>query len=133
MQKRIQPPQAETLEGKEVAYYIGEAADVPAREEIFKLIESAGGKVVRFQRETKRSGASLYGANNTVAYKKAATTLLDALDSGADILVCADEKALGFFQEHFGMLQKEIGREILLSLVSVSQLKALSTQKEAVA
>jgi hypothetical protein len=133
MQKRIQPPQAESLEGKAVAYYIGEAVDTHASEEIFAQIQSADARAVRFDREMKRSGASLLGANNRVAYKKAATTLLDALDSGADTLICADEKALGFFREHLGMMQKEIGREIQLSLVSLPEFKALLTDKEAVA
>jgi len=132
MQKRIQPEKATTLEGRQAAYYLGGAQEAPSKQEVFAQMEAAGAKVIRFARESKRSGASLLDINNTLAYRKAATTLLDALDSGADTLICADKTALTLFTEHFGMLQKEIGREIPLALMDMETFQSLS-KKEAVA
>ena len=131
MQKRVQPLEATEVEGHQVAYYLGEAKEAPSRQEVFAHIEALGGKVVRFARETKRSGASLLDVNNKLAYKKAATTLLDALDSGADTLICADTKAMAFFQTHLGMLQKEIGREIPLALLSLTAFQNMTKEESA--
>jgi len=128
MQKRIQPPLAETVENAHIAYYPGETENAPDKSDIFAQIKAAGGRVVRFQSEKKRAGTSLLETNPTLAYTKAATLLLDALDSGAEILVCADENALSLFKTHFGMLQKSIGREIPLALLSLSAFRSLQTQ-----
>ena len=133
MQKRNKPQEVDSLEGANVAYFLGDAKDAPSKQELFAQIEAAGGKVVRFDRESKRAGATLLDANNTIAYKKAATTLLDALDSGADVLVCADEAALALFTEHKGMLQKEIGREIPLAVISLERFNTLAQTKAEVA
>jgi len=131
MQKKIQPKTVETVENLQVSYYTAEAADAPAKEEIFSQIEAAGGTVVRFERENRRSGLSLLGTHSALAYKKAATTLLDALDSGAEALVCADSNTLSFFESRLGMLQKEIGREIPLALLSVDKLSEMAKRTEA--
>ena len=132
MQKRVQPSNVENLEGAQLAYYRGENGDAPAADDIFVQAVKAGASVIRFEREEKCAGVSLLETNTSLSYKKAATTLLSALDNGATVLVCADDKALQLFTEHFGMLQKEIGREIPLALLDLDTFNTL-TEKEAVA
>ncbi len=121
----------ESVGGLGVAFYQGHA-DTPSQEEVFEAIEAAGAKVVRFGREKRLCGRTLIGRQDNLAYLKAATTLLDALDSGADVLIVADKADLDMFNKHFAGIQKRIGREIPLALLSFETFKSLS-QKEAVA
>jgi len=122
--------QVETLAGHTVAYYMGDATS-PDAGEIFDTVERAGGRIVRFGREKRRCGRSLLGRSNALAYLKAATTLLDALDSGAEILVVADKDDLDFFNRHYAAIEKRIGREIPLALLSVEAFGALADQETA--
>ena len=114
-----------SLDGQGVAFYAG-VSRTPAKEEVFEAIKAAGCEVVRFGRETKRCGRSLVGRQDNLAYLKAATTLLDALDSGAEILIVADEADLAMFNRHYAAIQKRIGREIPLALLSFDTFQNLA-------
>jgi len=105
----------ESLEGVAVASYAGNSAMLGRVHE--KIIESHA-KVIHFPRETKSCGRSLIGKQDNLAYLKAATTLLGALDAGAELLVVTDIDDLEMFKRHFASIQKRIGREIPLPLVS---------------
>ena len=105
----------ESLEGVQVACYAGNTSMLAQVHE--KIIESHA-KVTRFPREIKSCGRSLIGKQNNLAYLKAATTLLEALDAGAELLVVTDIADLEIFMKHFASIQKRIGREIPLPLVS---------------
>lgn len=120
----------DTLEGQGVAFYAAHS-QTPTEAEVFEAIEAAGCRVVRFGREKKLCGRSLIGRQENLAYLKAATTLLDALDSGAEILIVADEADLTMFNKHYAAIQKRIGREIPLALLSFEDFKQLATQSAA--
>jgi succinate dehydrogenase/fumarate reductase-like Fe-S protein len=119
----------EDVNGLGVAYYPAHET-TPSQEEVFAAIEAAGAHVVRFSREKRLCGRSLIGKQNNLAYLKAATTLLDALDSGADVLIVANEADLEMFNKHFAAIQKRIGREIPLALLSFEAFKKLPQKKE---
>ena len=121
----------ESVNSLGVAFYPAHES-TPTKEEVFAAIEAAGAKVVRFSRENRLCGRSLIGRQDNLAYLKAATTLLDALDSGADVLIVANAEDLDMFNKHFAGLQKRIGREIPLALLSFDAFKSLA-QKEEVA
>jgi len=112
----MEEPIIESFEGKQIAYYTG--GKIEKRALIHQHITQADAKVVSFSRENKLSGLSLLEDNKTLAYTKAATTLLDAMDSGAEVLVVEDEKVLSMFKKHFSAIEKTIGREIYLELIS---------------
>ncbi len=120
----------DTLEGQGVAFYAAHS-QTPTEAEVFEAIEATGCRVVRFGREKKLCGRSLIGRQENLAYLKAATTLLDALDSGAEILIVADEADLTMFNKHYAAIQKRIGREIPLALLSFENFKQLATQSAA--
>lgn len=106
----------EKIKGKHIAYYAGavtEKTDIMHQE-----IIQAEAKVVSFSRTNKRSGLSLLEDNKQLAYTKAATTLLDALDSGAQILIIEEKEVFSMFKKHFSAIEKTIGREIDLELIS---------------
>lgn len=119
-----------SIEGVGVAYYPAHCT-APAPEEVFSLIEAAGAKVVRFGRERRLCGRTLIGRQDNLAYLKAATTLLDALDSGADALIVADKADLDMFNKHFAGIQKRIGREIPIALMDMAQFKEITRKTEA--
>lgn len=93
------------------------AADSSLQDEIEAKIALYHGNVISFGRATKLSGRSLLGKQDNLAYLKAATTLLDALDAGAELLVVVKKADFEMFTKHFAAIQKRIGREIPLPLV----------------
>ena len=104
------------IEGKYIAYYAeGTANNI---DNMHKMITQAGGKVLQFSRSDKLSGLLLIKDSKKLAYTKAATTMLDAMDSGAQILIVENIDSLSMFKKHFSAIEKTIGREIDLELIS---------------
>ena len=120
----------DTLDGQGVAFYLG-GSRTPTQVEVYEAVEAAGCRVVRFSREKKLCGRSLIGRQENLAYLKAATTLLDALDNGAEILIVADEADLVMFNNHYAAIEKRIGREIPLALLTLDTFKNLSVKSAA--
>ena len=104
------------IEGKQIAYYAG--AVTGKTESIHEKIIQANSKVVLFSRTNKLSGLSLLEDNKQLAYTKAGTTLLDALDCGAEVLIVEKNEVLAMFQKHISGIEKAIGRDIDLALIS---------------
>ncbi len=121
-QKKLWPYKKENIEGVQVACY---ASDSGLAEDIEAKIIENGGNVVSFPRSNRLAGASLIGKQDNLAFLKAATTLLNALDSGAELLVVAKKRDMEMFSKHFASIQKRIGREIPLPLVSIETFEAL--------
>ena len=113
--KALHTFEKESLEGINVACYNTDTDALQKRKEALTL---AGANVISYPRESKKCGVSLIGKQNTLAFLKAATTLLEALDSGASVLVVDNQEALEMFENHFASIQKRIGREIPLALLS---------------
>jgi hypothetical protein len=89
------------------------------------LIKEIGAHEISFSRSTKLSGLGILEDNRKLALKKAGSTLLDAFDSGAEVLVVEEQDILDMFRENFSEIQKVMGREILgLELISVEDFKA---------
>ncbi|SFV90408.1 hypothetical protein MNB_SV-4-762 [hydrothermal vent metagenome] len=120
----------DTLNGQGVAFYAAHT-QTPTQEEVFKAIEAAVCRIVRFGRERRLCGRSLIGREENLAYLKAATTLLDALDSGAEVLIVADDADLEMFSKHYKAIEKRIGREIPLALLSFDTFKQLAARSAA--
>ena len=117
----------ETIEGVQVACYAGDSSLL---DEISEKIIANEGKVIHFARSTKLAGATLIGKQDNLAYLKAATTLLDALDTGAELLVVAKRRDFDMFTTHFASIQKRIGREIPLPLMTYKDFVVLCNKEE---
>ena len=116
-----------SIEGVNVACYAG---DTGLLDETHAKITENGGNVLSFSRASKLAGVSLLGKQDNLAFLKAATTLLGALDVGAELLVVAKDSDLEMFSKNFASIQKRIGREIPLPLISMSNFSALCNTKE---
>ena len=116
----------ENLEEKQVAHYYGLAS----HDAMHKLIAEMGMKGIHFSRANKLSGLSIVEDNKDLAFKKAGETLLDAYDSGAEVLVVEDVAVLDMFKKNFSAIEKTIGRKMIgLELIStedfVSQVSSI--------
>ncbi|UFH60436.1 hypothetical protein [Sulfurovum mangrovi] len=116
-----------TVEGKKCAYYSG--TDV-INSTMFEDIQKAGATVVRFSRETKGSGATLFEDHRRLALTKAGTNLLDALDHGADVLIVENEADYDLFSNNLKEIESVMGRDINLEIVLASDFLA-SNQRAA--
>ena len=113
-EKALKTFDADSIEGKHIACYAGQST---LEAIVHQKIDEKGGKVLHFPRAKRLCGRTLLGKQDNLAYLKAATTLLDALDAGAELLVIVNNQDYAFFRENFSSIQKRIGREIPLPLM----------------
>ena len=115
----------EDLEEKQIAHYAGLAS----HDEMHALIDKMGMSGIHFPRAHKLSGLALLDDNKDLALRKAGATLLDAYDSGAEVLVVEDVDVLDMFVENFSSIEKIIGRKIIgLELISTEDFIAQVSQ-----
>jgi len=120
------PKEEKTLpkfKNKEIAYYYG--GNENRSEVISEQITLLGAKTIHFSRAHKLSGLSLLETAKTLAFKKAGTTLLDALDHGADILVIEDNEVYQMFKDNLSSIERTIGRDIVLELITTEEFLAV--------
>jgi len=109
----------ESLEGTNVALYVGDKNSSEVTEKIKVEAKEKNINFIEFNMSRKKAGQTLLGSYNEVAYKKAGTVLLDALDSGADTLICSKDSDVDFFQSVISNCEREHGRDIELKIISL--------------
>jgi succinate dehydrogenase/fumarate reductase-like Fe-S protein len=112
----------ETLSTSNVALYTGSNNDDFGA--VKTLIKENTASYVKFERSTKLAGQTLMDTHFEIAHKKAGQMLLDALDSGADVLVCI-KRDVTIFQKAIKACEKVMGRDIELKIISLHRLKEL--------
>jgi hypothetical protein len=118
----------DNLSDKQIAYYRGAATQTA----MDKLIISTGIKEVSFQKSNKLCGLSVLNDNRDLAITKAGVILLDAYDSGAEVLVIEDINGFAMFRKYFSTIEKKTGREMKdLELVSAKDFINYMTAKVA--
>lgn len=113
----------ESLEGSNVALYVGDKNSAEIKETLSAEAKSANINLVEFKMSTKKAGQALLGSYNEYAYKKAGTVLLDALDSGTDTFICAKDSDLEFFKAVIPYCERELGRDIELKIISIDEFR----------
>jgi hypothetical protein len=116
----------EDIEEKQVAYYAG----LNSNPEVMETIANTGISSVDITRVHKLSGASILSTNKNLALTKAGTTLLEAFDAGAEVLIVEDEATYIMFSSYFDEIESVIGRKMIgLELISardfLSQLESV--------
>ena len=99
----------EDLEDKQVAYYPGKCYSTVALEQI----KAHDISMVTFDRMHKLSGRSILEDNRTLAFKKAGTTLLEAYDAGAEVLIIEDNATYTMMQNNFAAIENTMGRKMI--------------------
>ncbi len=121
LNKMRKPIELESLEGKNIAIYHGDKhGDIQ--------LEAFGGKVIDFEMSTKLAGQSIIESYPTIAHQKAGKMMLQAMDNGAEVLVCAKESDAKLFNTIVAEVENEMGREITLALISLSEFKAMANK-----
>lgn len=100
----------ENLQDKRIAYCAGTHAANEA--DISETIASFSTKEVVITRRNKLLGTSLLNNNRTLALTKAGTTLLEAYDSGAEVLVVEDEASYDMIVKYFADIENVMGRKM---------------------
>ena len=112
-----------------VAFYAGNfecehLAEV--KSEAKKVLEAIGAKVIEFKNCDTADGFDIVSYNDTIAYKKAANIVLDAFDSGAEILVVDNPETHFMLDQCVKEAQKVIGRDITTPVLNIAQMVALA-------
>lgn len=111
----------ENLEEKQIGHYAGLSEDHSVK----SLISQIGMKEIHFSRTHKLSGLSLLEDNKELALKKAGKTLLDAYDSGIEVLVVEDFSVFNMFVDNFSEIEKYAGRKMIgLELICAKDFSA---------
>jgi hypothetical protein len=114
--KKKSAPKVETLEGVPVAFYRVDS-------ERAKEIAAAGAVEIGYGRKDRKAGQELIGFNPELAHKKGAALLLDAMDNGAELLVCGTKEDADYFRNHFGHFERAANREIYIEIVACDELQ----------
>jgi succinate dehydrogenase/fumarate reductase-like Fe-S protein len=122
--KRKHEVSEEMLQNSKVALYVGNTQNVGSTE---ALIAQNSAGFIAFEKSTKLAGQTLLNTYLEMAHQKAGTMLLNAYDSGADILVCQTEEDSKIFQGAIGHCEKVMGREIGLKIISLDTFNSLCT------
>lgn len=112
----------ETLKNSNVALYVGAKKNV---QEIEALILNNSASYVKFDKATKLAGQTLMETHFELAHQKAGVMLLNALDSGATVLVCIKAEDVKIFQTAIKSCEKSMGRDIELKIISTKKLEEL--------
>jgi len=115
----------EELTNAHVAFYVGLKED--DLDEVRNLIKNNAATYVTFEKSKKLAGQTLMDTHFQIAHTKAGRMLLDALDSGANLLICT-KRDVNLFQEALPICERIVGRDIPLKIISVHRLKALCSQ-----
>ncbi len=124
LNKMRKPIELETLEGKNIAIYHGDKnSDIK--------IEALGGKLIDFEMSTKLAGQTIIETSPSIAHQKAGKMMLQAMDNAAEVLVFTKESDAKFFNTIVAEVENEMGRDVTIPLLSLSEFKAMAEKVEA--
>lgn len=116
------------LFGKQIAYYALDSQQT----QMDDFIKSNDIKTIKFNKSNKLCGLGVLDDNKDLALTKAGAILLDAYDSGAEVLVVEGIEALEMFRKYFWAIEKRTGREMKdLVLVSIDEFMSQTRSKVA--
>jgi len=118
----------ESLNNENIALYIGDKKSTNIIERFKSTAKIHKTNIINFKMSSKKAGQSIINTCSELAHKKAGTILLDALDSGANILVCSQISDVNYFQSVIGRCERELGRDIELKIISIDTFNTLKNK-----
>jgi len=115
----------ETLEERNIALYTGDKNSKALSFKIESEIKNSSASFIKFEMSTKLAGQTIIESHIELAHQKAGTVLLNALDNGADTLICSKNTDLDFFKQVISKCERIMGREIELKLISINEFEDL--------
>jgi len=120
----------DNVDGNNVALYVGDKTSTQIIEKFNASAKTKNINVINFHMSTKKAGQSIIKDYSEIAYLKAGTVLLDALDSGANILVCSKDTDLKYFQSVINQCERTLGRDIELKIISLDKFYNMKVKVE---
>jgi hypothetical protein len=117
IKKRERVYEIGSIENKNIALYLGGSKNLLDRAKS-KLVNRRA-KYISFGMENRLAGQTILDKNPKFAYKKAGELMLEAFDSGVDILAIVNRDDYNYFKRVHNMAEKEVGREINLNLMKL--------------
>ena len=115
----------ETIEDRNIAFYTGDKNSEEISANIESEIKNSSANFINFEMSTKLAGQTIIDSHIELAHQKAGTVLLNALDNGADTLICSKNSDLIFFKNVISKCERIMGREIELKLISIAHFEDL--------
>jgi succinate dehydrogenase/fumarate reductase-like Fe-S protein len=115
----------ENIHERNIALYIGSVNHAELAKETKIAVVQSGATFIDFPMSTKLAGQSVITTNPDLAHQKAGKMLLDALDHGADTLLCAEDEDLELFKKMLAKCERVVGRDIELTLISLNKFQTL--------
>ncbi|SFV59082.1 hypothetical protein MNB_SV-12-1276 [hydrothermal vent metagenome] len=116
----------DSIAGHAVSIYAGDRVSDKLVEEAKEAIINSDAKFIEFDMSTKLAGQTLVDSNREMAYRKAGTMMLNAVDSGANVLVCLKDEDLTIFKSILAEAERTMGRDIDIALISFVELQELT-------
>jgi len=117
----------ESIEGRNIAFYAGDKNlnSKELKKKIEREIAQSSANLIKFEMSNKLAGQTIIDSHRELAHQKAGTVLLNALDNGADTLICSKDSDLDFFKNVISRCERVMGREIELKLISLGEFEDL--------
>ena len=120
----------ESLSGTNIAIYTGDKKSNTIVEELKDIAKEHNINVINFKMSTKKAGQNIINSHSEMAHVKAGTVLLDALDSGADTLICIKNVDVDYFQSVISRCERVLGRDIELKIISTNTFHKVKEEVE---
>jgi len=121
VKKRVYTLSNDSISKRKFALYTTDPKASEIQDQTEKIIQRKNAKFINFPMSTRLAGQSIIQTNPQLAYKKAGTMLLDALDHGADTLLFTNDEDLTLFDSIIHKCEKAVGRPIELQLISLKK------------
>jgi succinate dehydrogenase / fumarate reductase cytochrome b subunit len=91
-----------------------------------KLFDAIGLKQIDYRLKNQVCGYEINDVNTDLSFKMAGSLMLDMFDNAADFVVISDARSFVMFDKHQKELEKQVGRDIGLSVFGLSELLLLA-------
>jgi len=119
--RKYKQKELKIVKAQQIAFY-DSSRNAEARRSAYEQILSKGCNVVEFEKQSKKAGFELFDTNKKFAALKAGNMMLDAMDSGAEVLMVTKDSDSKILKQHIGLCEKVVGRDIRLTIITRNDL-----------
>lgn len=107
-----------SIENRNIAIYLGDS-DRELLDRAKDRLREKRAKFIGFGMEDRLAGQTILDVNPDFAYIKAGKIMLEAFDSGVEVLACLNRDDYNYFKRVHHLAEKRLGREINLELIKL--------------
>jgi len=107
-----------SIENKNIALYLGDK-EKTLLDKAKERLKQKRAKYISFGMEDRLAGQTIVDINPEFAYKKAGRIMLEAFDSGVEVLACVNRDDYNYFKSIHKFAEREAGRDIDLNIMAL--------------